>query len=151
MHGLPAKPTSQDMVDGFPRRVWRDDAGNEVIESFTIASMAHGTPLAVGDAANAYGAAGPFLLDVGISSTYHIAKFWGLAGEVFKAAPVDAEMVWARGAVALPGPVPQDHDGSGSARRPEYAEQDHGFGKSSLPAYVQSVIDNALRTAGLKP
>jgi feruloyl esterase len=152
VHGLAAKPTAQDMVDGFPRRVWRDDAGNEVIESFTIASMAHGTPLAVADAANAYGAAGPFLLDVGISSTYHIAKFWGLAGEVFKAAPVDDGMVWARGAVAFPSPEPEATNGSGPARRPEpeYAEHDHFIGSSSLPAYVQSVIDKALKAAGLK-
>jgi poly(3-hydroxybutyrate) depolymerase len=162
VHGLSAKPTSRDTVDGYPRQVWRDDAGREVIESFTIASMAHGTPLATGDAANAYGTAGPFLLDVGISSTYHIAKFWGLAAETSetaKAVPVDNEavpvddgMVWARGAVAFPSPEPEADNGSGPARRPEpaYVGEDHGLGTSSIPAYVQSVIDKALKAAGLK-
>jgi hypothetical protein len=41
--------------------------------------MAHGTPLATGAADNQCGAAGPFLLEVGISSSYHIARFFGLA------------------------------------------------------------------------
>ena len=40
--------------------------------------MAHGTPLAIKGAENALGEAGPFMLDVGIASSYHIAKFWGL-------------------------------------------------------------------------
>jgi hypothetical protein len=40
--------------------------------------MAHGTPLATGARDDACGAAGPYLLEVGISSSYHIAKFFGL-------------------------------------------------------------------------
>ena len=40
--------------------------------------MAHGTPLATG--AEGCGKAGAFLLDVGISSSHHIAKFFGLTG-----------------------------------------------------------------------
>ena len=37
-----------------------------------------GTPLATGESEGECGAAGPFLLEVGISSSYHIAKFFGL-------------------------------------------------------------------------
>ena len=77
--GLPEVPSRTETVDGFPRQVWCDAAGNELVESYTITSMAHGTPLAVGAADDQCGAAGAFLLDVGISSSYHIAKFWGLA------------------------------------------------------------------------
>ena len=55
-------------------------AGDEVIKSYTITNMAHGTPLATGAADHECGAAGPFLLEVGISSSYHIAKFFGLTG-----------------------------------------------------------------------
>jgi feruloyl esterase len=40
--------------------------------------MAHGTPLATGKADDQCGTPGPFLLEVGISSSYHIAKFFGL-------------------------------------------------------------------------
>ena len=76
-----AAPTAEGMVDGYPRQVWRDAAGHEVIESFTIPGMAHGTPLAIGTADDQCGAAGAFLLDVGISSSYHMAKFWGLVGK----------------------------------------------------------------------
>jgi feruloyl esterase len=78
VHGLESAPTYSETVDGYPRRVWTDAAGEEVIEEFVITGMAHGTPLATGDAEHSYGAAGPFLLDVGISSSYQIAKFWGL-------------------------------------------------------------------------
>ena len=79
VHGLQSDPTERSVVDGFPRSVWRNQAGQEVIESYAITGMAHGTPLAPGDAEGQAGVAGAFLLDVGISSSYHIAKFWGIA------------------------------------------------------------------------
>lgn len=79
VHGVAPTPDVREMVDGYPRQAWRDDSGEEVIESFTVTHMAHGTPLATGAAEGECGAAGPFLLDVGISSSYHIAKFFGLA------------------------------------------------------------------------
>jgi feruloyl esterase len=41
--------------------------------------MQHGLPVASMDPDGAGGVAGPFLLDVGASSSYHIARFWGLA------------------------------------------------------------------------
>jgi feruloyl esterase len=40
--------------------------------------MAHGVPINSSRGAERCGAAGPFFLDVGISSSNHIAKFWGL-------------------------------------------------------------------------
>lgn len=75
VHMLTSRPI-EDVVDGYPRKVWRRD-GVDVVESYTITGMAHGTPLAT--AAHG-GTAGPFLLDVGISSSYHIAGFFGLTG-----------------------------------------------------------------------
>ena len=79
LHGLPISPSAKTRVDGFPREVWLNERGDELIESYTITNMAHGTPLAVGEAEGACGAPGPFLLSVGISSSYHIAKFFGIA------------------------------------------------------------------------
>jgi feruloyl esterase len=79
VHGLPVQPSFEAMVDGYPRQVWVNAAGDELIESYTIPSMAHGTPLATGAADDQCGATGPFLLEVGISSSYHIARFFGLA------------------------------------------------------------------------
>jgi hypothetical protein len=40
--------------------------------------MAHGTPLGIADNDHRYGAEGAFLIEAGISSSYHIAKFFGL-------------------------------------------------------------------------
>ncbi len=74
----------EDRVDGYPRKVWRRD-GVDIIESYTITGMAHGTPLAT---ATHGGTAGPFLLEAGISSSYHIAKFFGLTGEARVSEPV---------------------------------------------------------------
>ncbi|MFD2029203.1 hypothetical protein ACFSKM_00510 [Ancylobacter dichloromethanicus] len=49
-----------------------------MIELNTIAAMGHGTPLGDG-----LGVPGPYMLEVGISSTREIVKFWGIseAGE----------------------------------------------------------------------
>jgi poly(hydroxyalkanoate) depolymerase family esterase len=80
VHGLSAKPMSEGMVDGHPRQIWWDGEGDTVVESYTITDMAHGTPL--GTAANDkhYGTEGAFLIEAGISSSYHIAEFFGLTG-----------------------------------------------------------------------
>ena len=48
VHGLALQPSLQGTVDGHPRQVWINDAGEEMIKSYSIARMAHGTPLAVG-------------------------------------------------------------------------------------------------------
>jgi hypothetical protein len=40
--------------------------------------MAHGTPLGLADNDERYGKEGAFLIEAGISSSYHIAKFFGL-------------------------------------------------------------------------
>jgi feruloyl esterase len=78
VHGIESAP-SEDVVDGYPRQLWRK-GGENVVESYTITGMAHGTPLATGKAEGQTGVAGPFLLEVGISSSYHIAKFFGVTG-----------------------------------------------------------------------
>jgi poly(hydroxyalkanoate) depolymerase family esterase len=79
VHGLPLHPSFKTRVDGYPREVWLSKAGEELIEAYTISNMAHGTPLAIDESEGACGAPGPFLLPVGISSSYHIAKFFGIA------------------------------------------------------------------------
>jgi feruloyl esterase len=78
VHGLPDAPSKEDTVENYPRQAWLNDVGEELVESYTITHMAHGTPLATGDAEFECGAAGPFLLEVGISSSFHIAKFFGV-------------------------------------------------------------------------
>lgn len=99
VHGIEAAP-AEDKVEGYPHKVWRR-GGIDLIESYTITGMAHGTPLAT---ATHGGAAGPFLLEAGISSSDHIAKFFGLTGVVraHESAPVRKE---ADGASIVPDQV----------------------------------------------
>ena len=73
-------------VDGHPRQVWWNADGETVVESYTITDMAHGTPLGIGGNDEPYGAEGAFLIEAGISSSYHIANFFGLTERVAEAA-----------------------------------------------------------------
>ncbi len=77
IHDVEGEPTRVETVDGYPREVWCDAAGRVVIEQYIIGEMGHGTPIgAKGDAG--LGEEGDYMLEVGISSTRHIADFWGL-------------------------------------------------------------------------
>ena len=78
VHDLPSSPMSEADVDGYPRQVWWNADGETMIESYTITNMAHGTPLGLADSDERYGAQGAFLIEAGISSSYHIANFFGL-------------------------------------------------------------------------
>ena len=78
VHGLPSTPMSEATVDGYPRQIWWNADGETIIESYTITDMAHGTPLGTADNDERYGAQGAFLIEAGISSSYHIANFFGL-------------------------------------------------------------------------
>ncbi len=89
VHGLPPEPMSTGEVDGHPRAVWWNADGETVVESYTITDMAHGTPLGLAGSDEPYGAEGAFLIEAGISSSYHIASFFGLTGRLAEtAAPV---------------------------------------------------------------
>ena len=78
VHGLPSAPMSEAVVDGYPRQVWWNADGETIVESYTITGMAHGTPLGIADNDEHYGEQGAFLIEAGISSSYHIANFFGL-------------------------------------------------------------------------
>ena len=78
VHGLALEPTLQMTVAGYPRRVWLNADGDEVIESYTITGMSHGAALDPGAGPDQCGTAAPFFNAVGISSTHRIADFWGL-------------------------------------------------------------------------
>jgi hypothetical protein len=78
VHHLPSAPMSEATVDGYPRQVWWNADGETIVESYTITDMAHGTPLGTADNDERYGAQGAFLIEAGISSSYHIANFFGL-------------------------------------------------------------------------
>jgi hypothetical protein len=96
VHHLPLEPMSEGTVDGHPHQIWWDGDGETIVESYTITDMAHGTPLGLVDNDERYGVQGAFLIEAGISSSYHIAKFFGLTAwirekkNVVKKAPADS-------------------------------------------------------------
>jgi poly(hydroxyalkanoate) depolymerase family esterase len=96
VHHLPPAPMSEGMVDGYPRQIWWNGDGETVVESYTITDMAHGTPIGRAEDDKRYGRPGVFLFEAGISSSYHIAKFFGLTGWIREAKPACQESPSAR-------------------------------------------------------
>jgi hypothetical protein len=87
--------------------VWWNEDGETIIESYTITDMAHGTPLGLADNDERYGAEGAFLIEAGISSSYHIASFFGLTERVSqpRAAEAAATTNAAKPAAQPPAPL----------------------------------------------
>ncbi|WP_134496424.1 extracellular catalytic domain type 1 short-chain-length polyhydroxyalkanoate depolymerase [Microvirga pakistanensis] len=139
VHGIASSPSRSEMVDGYPRRVWTNDVGEDVIEEYIISGMAHGTPLATGDGDDQYGVPGPFLLEVGISSSYHIAKFWGLTERVVSPRRSSASS-------KLDADRPSHSQAHSEARNDS---NHHGTKAPSSPSELGAVIARALKAAGL--
>ena len=160
VHGLPAEPTRRERLGRHDRLVWEDAAGRPVLDQVVIHDMGHGTPLRPGQGRDGCGRAGPFLLDVGLSSTLHAARAWGLTDlEVSAraaAAPAARPDAPAPAAGRLPVPA------AGQPSRPERPEADaaphpDGLGEDLLDGLrrvgvkpgVLGVIQGAFRSAGL--
>ena len=86
LHDLPEAPMAETIVDGYPRQAWWGKDGETLVESYAITDMAHGTPLGLADNEQRYGIEGAFLIEAGISSSYHIAKFFGLTDWIAESA-----------------------------------------------------------------
>jgi poly(hydroxyalkanoate) depolymerase family esterase len=102
VHQLPSAPMAEANVDGYPRQIWWNAEGETIVESYTITDMAHGTPLGIGDNDERYGAQGAFLIEAGISSSYHIANFFGLTERIPQPAATEASREPAK---TIPVPV----------------------------------------------
>jgi poly(hydroxyalkanoate) depolymerase family esterase len=149
LHGLPPEPSLTEQVDGYPHRVWHNEAGEAVIERYDITGMAHGTPLMPGEGEGQSGQAGAHMLDARISSTDRIAAFFGLV-------PATPE-------AAKPTPAAQPHPSSSPAagRAPDPPRDAVPLIPIPLEAPpveqqpqpsvsgVQKAIEDALRAAGL--
>jgi poly(hydroxyalkanoate) depolymerase family esterase len=148
VHGLSQSPSRTSVVDGHSRRVWLDADGGEVIEEYLIAGMGHGTPLST-RGADGVGAAGPFMLEKGISSTLQIARFWG-----FALAGRRPEAESARDPASVPEMVPTAAPMSEPAMVVELTfhlpKNNRTPEANARPAKgVRTIIENALRAAGL--
>jgi poly(hydroxyalkanoate) depolymerase family esterase len=143
VHGISLTPDLKDMVDGYPRQLWLDRDGKEVIESYAIDHMAHGTPLSTGDADAQCGAVGPFLLEAGISSSFHIARFFGLveAG----AMPVAARAIARANAESMRVSEAATSSAPASDPAPGWA----GLRGARSGIDIGAIINKALTAAGL--
>jgi poly(hydroxyalkanoate) depolymerase family esterase len=118
LHGLSASSSNASSTDGPHHTTrWSDGNGLAPVEFHSIDGMGHGTPI---DIASGLGASGPFMLDVGISSTAEIARTWGLTASL-------------------------NLDSRGS-----FGSRDVTPRQQAIPANgLQEIIEKALRSAGL--
>ena len=77
LHGLPTQPTRSDAAADHLHRVWCDPDGRELLETYEINGMGHGTPLET-RGVDGFGVSGSFMLEAQIGSTLRIARFWGI-------------------------------------------------------------------------
>lgn len=135
VHGLEDAEPQHDIVDGVPHLVWLDTAGRRAVESYSIAGMGHGTPLQL-KAPDACGKGGPYMLDVGISSTRHLVRTWGLGTSMARVA---------RG----PKPAPSE-----PLELPDYSPAKSALSQradapKNAASAIGTIIEDALRSAGL--
>jgi hypothetical protein len=151
VHGLSLVPTLEHEIHGHKRRAWRSGDDVDVIEAITITGMPHGVPLAT-TGVESIGNVSPFHFDVGLSSTHHIARFWGLAAtaarkeqpvdraaSIFRPEPVDGTPLLAARSI-----TPYVHQPSDDAPQGQKADPS-SFGRRD----PRAVIAAALEAAGL--
>jgi poly(hydroxyalkanoate) depolymerase family esterase len=127
VHALPVHATSQETHGPHHLRQWRDGMGDLRMEEHLIAGMSHGAPLTITQG-EGVGVAGPFMLDVGISSTLEIARFFGLVeAPTPSAEPLERTQRGRKKAETAPAEKPQQ----------------------ALLSSVEKTIAEALRKAGL--
>ena len=129
VHRISDPATIEDLSVNHRRQRWHDADGRAAVEIHTIAGMGHGTPISQRDGP---GKAGPYFLEVGISSTRQIAEAWNLASPSRPQA--------SSATTPLIGAVTQ---------RPKRATQEDSPRKPDGVGRIKSVIEEALRTAGL--
>lgn len=141
VHGLGTTPTQSETLGPRVRRRWSNADGDILIEVNTLARMGHGTP--VGED---LGTAGPYMLDVGVSSTREIASFWGIC----PARDADAQTAPPRRTTKANSPTganaPATRLVAPPAVRTPAAPRERPQPERSS---VQKTIEDALRAAGL--
>lgn len=148
VHGLADRPSYQRLINGHSLRVWSDENGEALIEAFAVSNMSHGVPLAT-TGSQSCGNAGAFFLDVGISSTHHIARFWrldDLTSEVLNSGALALAPTDHRTGV-VDGAMIEGSDALADVLPPQDAEDDRF--PTSYPVDPNAVIAAAFKAAGL--
>jgi poly(hydroxyalkanoate) depolymerase family esterase len=115
VHGIEDGPATRSGAGDHT--LWIRD-GVCVVERRLVPGLGHGTPIST-YGPDAAGRAGPFLLEAGVSSSFELVRFWGLAGPAAASEPIVFET---------------------RPARPDAANDEQGVG---------AVINRALRSAGL--
>jgi poly(3-hydroxybutyrate) depolymerase len=137
VHKLDERPSYSNATGVLAKQVWCDPSGNAVIEINMIAGMGHGTPIGDG-----LGIAGPYMLDVGISSTRQIARFWGIAQADGKSASVQS------GSAVGQRPKSPAKEAGKTVAKPVAVPTVQRHTASDVTG-ARKVIEDALRAAGL--
>jgi poly(hydroxyalkanoate) depolymerase family esterase len=119
VHGAESPAREATLADGHTLQTWKDAFGRDALELHRISGMGHGTPV---DSGSGYGQAGAHMPEVGISSTVHIARNWGL----------------------IPSFERRERPAA-----PETAANPQNVCMPSKSSEIQDVIESALRSAGL--
>jgi feruloyl esterase len=149
LHGLSAVPSREEAIGDHRRRVWNDAGGETLIEAFSITGMAHGVPLST-VSEDRCGVVGPFFLEAGISSTHHIASFWGLGDDLVQDSSVPGVAasripVWSDTRAMIPAAdAPRSADETAAAHLDGDAPTN-----SPHPFDPKHVIASAMRAAGM--
>jgi poly(hydroxyalkanoate) depolymerase family esterase len=76
--GIDQTPDMEETVNGHAHKVFQDQNGTPLVETWLINGMTHGTPIDPGSGEMQCGTAAPFILVAGICSSLYISRFWGL-------------------------------------------------------------------------
>lgn len=135
VHDLPAAPSSIERTQNCSKRTWTGSDGRAFIEEYRIAGMGHGTPIAAGNAAGD-GKPGPFMLDVGISSTKALCEAWHLERAV--------DTIHAR-----PGYSVTQSRAATKTDQPKQSPRPGVSDGSMEGSGIKGIIEKALKSAGL--
>jgi poly(hydroxyalkanoate) depolymerase family esterase len=139
VHDVDAAPSNVTNGRGWTRRRWNGSAGTGVIEQYQIIGMGHGTPITAGTGAGE-GIPGPFVLDVGVSSTRILAASWKL-GPIVHQTSVELSDDAVEGRLLELKPT--------SALRGEPSAPTPGGAAYQQILSIKQKIENALHAAGL--
>jgi poly(hydroxyalkanoate) depolymerase family esterase len=120
-----AEPDRIETVAGHRHSVWSRPDGTVAIETFLISGMGHGVPID----RKSCGTAGAYMFDVGLSSTEWLVRSWGLASAA--------------------GDARQAGEKNDRRTAMRLAPRDAPVADAPVVSTVTTVIENALRAAGL--
>jgi poly(hydroxyalkanoate) depolymerase family esterase len=135
VHGLSEASARFEVRANYEKHVWSNASGEPVIEMNLVAGMGHGTPVKPAD----IGAAGPYMMDVGISSTREIARFWRII-RTSDEAVTKLTQAARQHDYGQPGSSAPPELAISNAQRPFQPDSSQG---------VRKIIEDALKTAGL--